>query len=290
MSSCTPLGWDTRRITTPGRTRAVNRLKTLREITFGYDPAMQVVGSGFLAGHISALSDVHEHVTVIAAGVSWTQATSIADFDREAGLVNDVLRRCRAEGRTALFFSTAASGMYGAPDSPGTETGPVFPLNAYTRHKLAIESVIRLSGADHLILRLSHVVGPGQPSHQLFPSLVRQIQSGAVRIHRAAHRDLLDVRHLVQVIDHLLTARVRNEVVNVASGVQQPVERIVDEIAKQLGTHPRREVVEGTSGTGDIDISRLRSLVPQIGRIGFGHDYLERLVARYVAAEQAAVR
>jgi nucleoside-diphosphate-sugar epimerase len=70
----------------------------------------------------------------------------------------------------------------------------VEPRSAYGQHKLAVEGLIASSGARWLVLRLAHVVGIGQRPHQLLPAFVEQVRSGTVRLHRNAHRDLVDVR------------------------------------------------------------------------------------------------
>lgn len=256
---------------------------------------MEIVGRGFLAHHLATIADRHPHVTAIAAGTSTTVTESTEDFDREATLVYGVTRRCLAEGRTVVFFSTASAAMYGAPDSPGTETGPVFPTSVYGRHKLALENVISAAGVDRLIVRLSHVVGDRQRGHQLLPLLVSQVLAGRVTLHRHSFRDLLDVRHLVVALDHLLTDRVQGQVVNVASGIPQPVDRVLAGVQRRLGTSAQVTVVERPPTRAVVSTARLRTLVPAVADFGFGPDYLDALLDRYVeplaisAREQSAI-
>ncbi|GAA4832400.1 NAD-dependent epimerase/dehydratase family protein [Saccharopolyspora rosea] len=244
---------------------------------------MQIIGHGFVAHHLAGLADRHEHVVVIAAGVSRTTTTSRAEFDREARLVRDVVRRCGREGRLVVFLSTASAGMYGSRGSPGTEDGP-HPTSAYARHKLAMEAVVTRSRAPWLVLRLSHLVGTRHNPAQLVPALVRQVRSGSVVVYRGAYRDLLDVRHMLHVLDRLLALRVAGQVVNVASGRSEPVERIVDGIERRLGVTARRTVVDAGEGWWGVSIDRLRALVPEVGAFGFDADYLPALLDRYVPA------
>ncbi|MCP2170270.1 NAD-dependent epimerase/dehydratase family protein [Goodfellowiella coeruleoviolacea] len=246
---------------------------------------MQIIGNGFLARNLAEhLSDRHPHVTAIAAGVSWTHSRSLEDFDREAALLTDTVAEHLHSGRTIVFFSTAAGGMYGNRLSTGTECGPVFPRTAYARHKLALESMLARSGMRWLILRLTHVVGHGQPRHQLLPALTEQVRSGRVTLYRGAHRDLLDVRDLGWLIDRLLVKGVHDEVINVASGTPEPVERIVEAIEARLGTVAEKAVVDRPAQNGPLRIARLRELVPEIDERGFERDYLTQLITRYVPA------
>ncbi len=244
---------------------------------------MEVVGRGFLAAYLlEAFADRYLDVTAIAAGVTKTSGVSVADYDREAKLVYAVVRRCRAEGRTVLFFSTASDGMYSVPDSPNREDGPLFPSTAYGRHKLALESVLAHSGARWLVLRLSHVVGRGQQKHQLLPSLVSQVRSGMVTVYRDTYRDLLDVRHMIAALDCLLAKAITGQVVNVASSRPERVEHIVDEIERRLRITARREIVDRSPGRTVASTARLRLIMPGWDDFGFDCNYLHRLLDEYL--------
>jgi nucleoside-diphosphate-sugar epimerase len=245
---------------------------------------VDVVGRGFLAHYlVEAFGDRHPDVTVVAAGVTKTLAASVVDFDREATLVYEVARRCRWQGRTVVFFSTSSDGMYGALDSPGHEEGPVFPTTPYGRHKLAIEAVLARCGARWLALRLSHVVGSGQQPHQLVPALTTQIRTGVVSVHKNVYRDLIDVRHVMAALDRLLAREVTDQIVNVATGYPERVERVVTEIERRLGTTARREIVDKPGAVRTvISTARLRAIMPEWDELGFGPNYLPSLLDRYV--------
>ncbi|MFG2296195.1 NAD-dependent epimerase/dehydratase family protein [Streptomyces sp. NPDC048603] len=243
---------------------------------------MDIVGNGFLARNLRPLAQSHPDTVALAAGVSWASGTSDADFAREAALVRDTARRCRADGRRLLFFSTAATGMYGLAEGPGREDTPVTPCTPYGAHKVLLEERLRDSGADHLILRLGHLVGPDQPDHQLLPTLVRQLRRGVVSIHRGAARDLIDVADVVTVVDRLLALGLRTETVNVASGHAVPVEEIVDHLRLRLGLEARYEY-QDAGGRHTISIEKLRTLVPQVEAMGFGPAYYRRILDDFTA-------
>lgn len=246
---------------------------------------MRIIGTGFLARHLAVIAHRHDGVVALAAGVSAAATTSTAGFDREAELLYRIARECAASGERLMFFSTAAAGMYSAVGDAGREDGPVFPGTPYGRHKLALEAVLRSTSVDHLILRLSHVVGAHQPPHQLLPSLVEQVCSGRVRLFRGARRDLIDVADMVEIVDALLTRGVRREVVNVASGRAVPVADIIGHLEHRLGVVPEHEVVAATCGQA-ISVAKLARLVPAVGP-RFGDDYFRTVLDRY--AEHYAV-
>ncbi|MDT8909768.1 NAD-dependent epimerase/dehydratase family protein [Amycolatopsis sp. PS_44_ISF1] len=240
---------------------------------------MEVIGSGFLAGRFADLAGSRPGVVVAAFGVSVASGIPEADFTREATRLYELIRRCERREEKLVFFSTASAAMYAVPGEPGREDGPVFPSTAYGRHNLTLEAVLAASRVDYLALRLAHVVGPAQHARMLVPSLVRQIQSGAVRLYRGARRDLVDVDDLVDLTDRLLATGVSRTVVNVATGSAVPVERIVDHLEAELGvTADRAYVSEATSQP--VSVARLRHLVPEAARIG-GEDYYRDVLGKY---------
>jgi len=242
---------------------------------------MRIVGNGFLARHFQRLSQRHDGVVLLAAGVSWAADTSAVEFGREAALVREVARRCHADGSRLVFFSTASTGMYGAEGCRGREDEPVTPCTPYGMHKLGLERLVASSGADHLVLRLAHVVGPGHPPHQLLPSLVSQVRAGEVTVHRGAARDLIAIEDVVAVVDELLTLGVSRDVVNIASGVPVPVDAIVDRIEQRLGTTARRRHVDGHGANHRVCIDKLRALLhPR--RLEFADDYHHKVLDRYI--------
>jgi nucleoside-diphosphate-sugar epimerase len=243
--------------------------------------SMEIVGSGFLARNLQPIADRHPDTVVLAAGVSWASGTSETDFAREAALLDQVAERCRATGRRLVFFSTAATGMYGAVDGAAREDIAITPCTPYGAHKYMLEQRLLASGADYLILRLGHLVGPGQPTHQLLPTLLRQVLEGAVRIHRGATRDLIDVADVVRIIDWLLERGVRGETVNVASGEAVAVDDIVDRLQARVGTPVVRNYTDAGS-SHVISIEKLRRLVPEVALLGFAPTYYRRVLDAFL--------
>jgi nucleoside-diphosphate-sugar epimerase len=242
---------------------------------------MDVIGRGFLAANLSPIAGAHPAVVAMAAGVSAAGGTSQEAFAREAALLYRLIHRCARAGERLVFFSTASTGMYSVPGEPGHEDAPVFPATPYGRHKLALEAVLKASPVDYLVLRLGHVVGPAQPAHQLLPSMVRQVESGTVRLFRGARRDLIDIVDVVTIVDRLLATDIRRAVVNVASGAAPRIDEIVDHLELLLGVTAVREYTDAI-GNQRVSTERLRALVPDVDRMGFDREYYRRLLNRYV--------
>ncbi|WDO05346.1 NAD-dependent epimerase/dehydratase family protein [Streptomyces murinus] len=243
---------------------------------------MEIVGNGFVAGALRSIAPRHPGVVALAAGVSRIRAEyAHRDLARETALVTEQARRCASRGTRLLYFSTASAALYGTPGCSGTEDCRHPPRTWYGEHKLAMEQLVRRSGCRWLILRLTHLVGPGQRPHQLVPALVAQALGGRVRILRGASRDLLDVDDFVAMTDLLLGAGIEGETVNVASGRSIEVDAIVDHVAALTGTDPVRTYVEEAS-RHTVSIERLRSLSPRTW--AFGEDYYKGVLDRSVGA------
>lgn len=250
---------------------------------------MHILGHGFLARNLRPLADRHPDTVVLAAGVSWASCTSEEEFARERALLADTARRCVATGRRLLFFSTSSAGLYGPLDRPAREDGPATPSTAYGAHKLAQEELLRASGADHLILRLSHLVGPGQPEHQLLPTLVRHMREGAVQVHRGATRDLVAAADVITVIDRLLGLGLRSGTINVASGTAVPVMEIVEHLRLRLNGTARVEQVDaGPIHPHTVSIEKLRRLLPGADTPGAGPYYYRQVLDAYAASAAPA--
>jgi nucleoside-diphosphate-sugar epimerase len=245
---------------------------------------MQIVGNGFLARHLRQLAGAHPDVVALAAGVSTTSSRAPEQFARERAIVADMGRRCRADGLVLVFFSTASSAMYGRADR-GEEDAPVEPTSPYGWHKLALEQVVAEAGCRFLVLRLSHLMGPDQPPHHLLPTLLEQARAGAFRIFRDATRDILDVADAVAALDGLLRQAVSDQVVNVASGQQTPMDLVVNRVEQRLGIRARRTYVTVDpvhAATPTVSIDRLRGFVPDLARRVSGPGYVESVIDRCV--------
>jgi nucleoside-diphosphate-sugar epimerase len=243
---------------------------------------MEIIGRGFLARHLAPFTTTHDEVTVLAAGVSRTGGGDETQaFQREADLVRATTSRCRAMGRTVVFFSTASHAIYAGAGTLADEHSAL-PRSPYGHHKLRLEETIAAETTNWLVLRLSHAVGTHQRAHQLFPALVSQVCAGEVQVYENTHRDLIDVDDIVACLKGLLDTGIRNQVVNVAAGTPYPVPDIVRGIEQRLDRQAHWTVVQpaSTGGPATVDTGRLRQLVPDQAPAG-GDAYLNHLLDRY---------
>jgi len=243
---------------------------------------VDIIGTGFIARHFERLRSAYPHVLLFASGVSRSSCTDEPEFRREVDLLYSALYHCRLHGRKLIYFSTSSDLMYGGPGSTGYEDEPVFPRSAYGRHKLAMETVIRQSTVDYLILRLPSPVGQHQQPYQLVPALFHQIQRGVVQIRRNVRRDIIDIEDVVAITDELIARDVSRQVINVASGVAVLVEEIVDHLAACSPSFVLRSYSDGNDAY-QVSNAKLLAYLQNPAALGFDRTYYQRVIDKYYA-------
>jgi hypothetical protein len=85
------------------------------------------------------------------------------------------------------------------------------------------------------------------------------------------------------IVDHLLTAGITQQVVNVASGATIPSQAIIDHLVFRLGrTIQERTVVDGDASVCLVSLEKLQKLVPAVSELGFGDNYYKTALDRYI--------
>jgi nucleoside-diphosphate-sugar epimerase len=148
--------------------------------------------------------------------------------------------------RVLLCGSLAASGP-SAPDKPKVESDPYAPFEAYGESKKASEQ-IAFSFRDRLEVvsaRPSRIVGPGDRENLTFFKLVKR---GFKLVVGGKERPLSMV-DVEDVVDALLLMADRKEAAGeaffVSSAETTTLERLQDEVGRQLEVKPRRVLVPG---------------------------------------------
>jgi dTDP-4-dehydrorhamnose reductase len=178
----------------------------------------------------------------------------------------------RAHARL-VFFSTdyvfdGKAGPY-APDAPTS------PINVYGRHKLAAETIVRETVADHLIVRACGVYGYQATGKNFVMALVRLAAAGkrmrvpsdqwgtptlaenlAAAVHELALSDHRGIVHPVgpDYLTRIEFARLAAEVLGYTSGFLQPV---ATPALKQPAARPLRGGVDNRSTQALLRKTRL---------------------------------
>lgn len=147
-----------------------------------------------------------------------------------------------------FIFLSSGGTVYGQSDSKIEETQSLNPINYYGYHKTVIEDYIlfkhRTEKLNYLILRPSNVYGVFQKfeSKQGFIS---------VAIHKlynkenleiwgdgSVTRDYIHAEDLVTIIIKLINAKVKNQILNISSGIGYTLNDVLNKISEALNITP----------------------------------------------------
>ncbi|MDA3616027.1 NAD-dependent epimerase/dehydratase family protein [Polluticaenibacter yanchengensis] len=148
-----------------------------------------------------------------------------------------------------FIFLSSGGTVYGKSDSKIDETHSLNPINYYGYHKTVIEDYIlfkhRTEKLNYLILRPSNVFGEYQKfeSNQGFISVAIHKLSNNESLEiwgdGSVTRDYLHVQDLVDIIFKLINANVKNEVLNICSGIGYTLNEVIKFISLSLNTNPK---------------------------------------------------
>ncbi len=156
-------------------------------------------------------------------------------------------------GCKEIVFATSTA-VYGNAKAPFKENGPVAPLNAYARSKLALEKFAMDFASQHpqikiVGLRYCNVYGPrenhkGKRATMIF-QLAQQMRKGNPKLFKFGEqkRDYIYVKDVVQA--NLLASKSgKNGIFNCGFGKAVSFNRLVELLNKALGTSRVPEYIE----------------------------------------------
>jgi nucleoside-diphosphate-sugar epimerase len=209
-----------------------------------------------------------------------------------------------APGARIVLIGSAAE--YGAPlraDGVLDEDAPCRPLTAYGVAKLAqtLNGLVRArAGQPVAIARLFNPVGPGMPGNLAFSAIAHRLASGSPTLATGnidVARDFLSIDEAARIIaDIARSPAAAGEIVNVCSGIAQPLRDGVERMIARTGRLVRLERDAGLDRSVDPpvivgDVRKLASLGirPASSDIGAALDcLLDGVVAARPASLSAA--
>lgn len=213
-------------------------------------------------------------VVIFASGVSNSKEVRAEQFRKEENLVVVTLSKTR--DRLFVYFSTCSIYDEDVRSSP------------YVQHKINIEDIIRKSGNDFIIFRVSNVVGPSKNKFTIVNYLFDKIIRGEpFELWKNSYRNIIDIQDVYKTVDYIIrNNRFRNQTVNIASPVNTRVMDIVKIIEDITGSKAVfREVERGSSY--HIDVTMITDI---FGDIGFFFDggYVRRTIKKYLVQDERA--
>jgi len=226
-----------------------------------------VIGRGMLAQTFRSYTE-NQQMIFFTSGVSNSKEQRSEEFQRETLLLATTLREMA--GKLVVYFSTTSCYDEDVRDSP------------YVLHKQQMENLIKNSGNDFIIFRVSNIVGPSANKFTIVNYLVDKItRDEPFELWGNASRNIIDLSDVYKIIDYIMqNCLSRNETVNVASGINTPVRELVKIIEEILGKCALFTIVE-KGGSYKIDIEKIENIVRKIG-IDFGGDYVKRSIKKYI--------
>jgi UDP-glucose 4-epimerase len=188
------------------------------------------------------LSEMHPEIVVHAAASYKDPDTWYEDgLTNVVGTVN-VVKAAKAAGtRRIVYFQTALCYGVRPLEQPITLDHPLRPGDSsYAISKTAGEHYVRLSGIDHVSLRLANVYGPRNLSGPL-PTFYQRLTTGKPCFVMETRRDFVFVDDLVDVAVMVIDGR-GDGVYHVSSGADISIKDLFDATLKGLGMKADVEV------------------------------------------------
>lgn len=217
--------------------------------------------------HLAALS---------GPDLAWKDPERVIDNNVRSTL--NLLGWCRRHGVKRFVF--ASSYLYGSPQYlPVDEAHPIQPANAYAASKALCEQLgqeYTRWGLSFVALRFFNLIGPGQGSAFLIPTIINQLKSShELRLFSSRpKRDYVDTLDAANAILKAVTIPTESpfQAINIGSGQAIAVPDIVESLMTISGKHVPvhysedmrpNEVLEVVA-----DISRARRILQWSPRIG----------------------
>jgi nucleoside-diphosphate-sugar epimerase len=224
-----------------------------------------VIGNGLMAKRFSDyLSD--GRVVIYASGVSDSKSTNEADYQREISLLNNTISTF--PGCLLVYFSTCS--IY----------DPFLSDKPYIRHKLKVEDLLRHSGIDYLVFRVSNVAGPCGNPKTIFHFLAQSIQRGLpFNLWKQASRNMIDVDDVYLFVKYFIERQYKNAIINIAHPVSFNMHDIVETFEAYFHKKGNYIIIEAGSDFF-IDTTLVQSVAEKAG-VSFEGNYLYRLLEKY---------
>ncbi|MES2567373.1 MAG: NAD-dependent epimerase/dehydratase family protein [Bacteroidota bacterium] len=230
---------------------------------------MITVGNGMLAKAFRNRK-MKADVILFASGVSNSLENEISEFERERLLLKDVLSTL--ENKTIVYFSTCS--IY--DDSVNN--------NAYVKHKLLMENLIKKSGNNYLICRVSNVVGGNGNQNTIFNFFMNKIRDQEIfEVWKNAERNLIDIDDVVFIVSKIIEKGIINRVLNIANRKNYQITDIIEKMETFTGKIAIHKLLDKGCPL-NIDVSYLEGNIKEYVAL-FDVNYLNKLLNKYYTNE-----
>ncbi|MFD2920056.1 NAD-dependent epimerase/dehydratase family protein [Terrimonas rubra] len=226
-----------------------------------------VIGNGLVA-HGFEMYQNNDQVVVFASGVSNSNNTDRAAFDRETDLLNDTLSGLQTQ--LVIYISTCS--IY----------DPSMQASLYVHHKLAMEKLVADKADNYYIFRVPNLAGHTSNPHTTLNFLFNHIVQGIpFHIWKNASRNIIDIEDAVRICNHFISSdKNTGRIINIANQFNYPVVEIVEKIERATGRKGIYTVID-KGNTPVIDITEISPVINKLG-INFAGNYLDNIIQKYL--------
>lgn len=224
-----------------------------------------IIGNGLLANSFQEYFESQDNVLIFASGVSNSNETRLAEFEREERLLIHALQNNK--NKIFVYFSSCDI-------NDGEE-------RKYFLHKLNMENLVKESRNSYYIFRLPQVVGKSKNQNTIVNFLILNIKNNiCFNVWRHAERNLIDIDDVVAIAGYIIKHGLYlNSTVNIASSVQYSIFDVIKAIEKFFDKKAVYTITDkGKSKKIDIDL-----ILPIISKldISFNDNYFNGLLCKY---------
>jgi len=168
-----------------------------------------------------------------------------------ANLLEKIRNKQENCGPRPILLHISSDEVYGdslADEPPKTENSCLNPSNPYSASKAAADLLIlswaRTYGIEYLIVRPANNYGTHQYPEKLIPLAVKNLVNyKQIRLHNGGTpmRNWLHVEDTADAIEHLILARVKNEVYNIPGDTEQSN---LETVKRILNSYPYHKEIE----------------------------------------------
>ena len=207
-----------------------------------------------------------------SSGVSFSIQEPEKDYQLNVGIIRKVLIAIREHSPKTKLVHLSSAAVYGNPKSlPIKESAPTNPISPYGHHKLQSEEICAEFYKEYAIptisLRIFSVYGPGLRKQLFWDIYQKSIQSSKLDLFGTGKetRDYIFIEDLLNAISLIIEkSEFKNEVINVANGIEVTIKKAADILIKELGSGNKINF-NGENRKGDplnwrADIGKLKGL------------------------------
>lgn len=221
-----------------------------------------IIGNGMLANALRKYDS--DNVLFFASGVSNSQETVKAEFEREISLLCSALDHHK--DKKLVYFSTCS--IYDSSKS----------ASPYVQHKINIEYLISEISDDFTIFRIGNAVGKGGNPNTLINFLKNAIETDKkISLHKNAGRILVDADDIAQFV-HSFLNHFNNQRIDFAYPYQFTPLEIIQRMEMFLNKKANYETVE----KGALYDMEFDMIVKDYFKDISPSDYLDKIFRNYL--------